>query len=154
MIANILVLTMLISVSQAVNLVHYTLSVNLSITPEHRESLIVGEMVKVESNVYCMLRCNKHPDCHTVSLESDVNCTLFNNQTALYATEVSSDTVLWSTTTLQMCPVGKYYEETNKVCKLKKKYDETCSGLIINECIAVPKFGCMDGRCQCLGSTK
>ena len=154
MITKIIILTLLISISQAVKLVHYTMSPNLTISAEHIESLLVGETVKVKSNVYCMLRCNKHPDCHTVSLESDVNCTLFNNETALYATENSSDTVLWSTSKLEMCPVGKYYEQTNKVCKLKKKYDETCSGLIINECIAVQKFGCMDGRCQCLISTQ
>ena len=154
MIRRVIVSATLVDVCLAVQLIHYTLNENLTVSAQHRASLLTAETFKVTSKYICLVQCNIDPACHTVSLEGGVDCTLFNNKTTLIATVNSSGTVLWSKSKLQMCPAGMYFEHGNKTCQMKRNVLENCSGLSENECIDMPGIGCLNGQCRCLNTSK
>jgi hypothetical protein len=125
-----------------------------SIAPQAFSYLNLSEPFQVSKSTEvfsCVNACNMYADCEVVTLNKTNNiCTMFSNRTTLSSLTKSLDSVLFSKHQLPECPnITHYIDMTNKICKLKKSFQENCE--TSNDCVASPGLTCNNstGTCQC-----
>ena len=110
--------------------------------------LVAGHFVS--DSIFCILECNKHQNCESVSYNNANNCTLYNDLISLIHTTKNTYSTIYSKNKLPICNKLNYNED-NK-CYPKKNDGITCSSS--EQCKDRKNFDCINSVCQCIDTSK
>ena len=113
---------------------------------QSKEGVLVDKHF-VSDRLFCILECNKHKECESVSYDNENSCTLYNDLISLFHLTKNSECVFYSKNKLPFCNRLSYHDVTDNVCLPKKTNGLDCSSS--EQCKDIANFDCTNSFCQC-----
>lgn len=104
------------------------------------------------SSIFCILECNRSPNCAIVSFDNANRCTLYNDLISLVHTTKNFGSTIYSKMKLPFCNRLSYHVQQDNICPPKKPDGQACSSSI--ECMDWDNFDCYNNICQCFDTSK